>query len=94
MSKDIRIKKGLNIKLIGEAEQTTTETTVAGVYAVKPENFHGIIPKLTVKIGAEIKAGEPLFYSKSDERILFPSPVSGKVEEIVRGERRKVLEIR
>jgi Na+-transporting NADH:ubiquinone oxidoreductase subunit A len=94
MSKDIRIKKGLNIKLIGEAEQTTTETTVAGVYAVKPENFHGIIPKLTVKIGAEIKAGEPLFYSKSDERILFPSPVSGKVEEIVRGERRKVLEIK
>lgn len=94
MSKDIRIKKGLNIKLVGEAEQTTTETTVSGVYAIQPENFHGIIPKLTAKIGTEVKAGESLFYSKNDERMLFPSPVSGKVSEIVRGERRKVLEIR
>jgi Na+-transporting NADH:ubiquinone oxidoreductase subunit A len=94
MSKDIRIKKGLNIKLVGEAEQTTANTNVAGVYAIKPENFHGITPKLAVKIGAEVKAGDSLFYSKSDERILFPSPVSGKVEDIIRGERRKVLEIK
>ena len=84
MSKDIRIKKGLNIKLVGEAEQTTTETTVSGVYAIQPENFHGIIPKLTAKIGTEVKAGESLFYSKNDERMLFPAPVSGKVSEIAR----------
>ena len=84
----------MDIKLVGEAEQTTTEIYVSGVYAIKPENFHGIIPKLTVKIGAEVKAGDSLFYSKSDERILFPSPVSGKVEDIIRGERRKVLEIK
>jgi len=94
MSKDIRIKKGLDIKLVGEAEQTTAEINVSGVYAIKPENFHGITPKLTVKIGAEVKAGDSLFYSKSDERILFPSPVSGIVEDIIRGERRKVLEIK
>lgn len=94
MSKDIRIKKGLNIKLVGEAEQTTAITNVAGVYAMMPESFHGITPKLTIKIGAEVKAGDSLFYSKSDERILFPSPVSGKVEDIIRGERRKVLEIK
>ncbi len=91
MSKDIRIKKGLDVKLIGEAEQTTTNTSLSSVYAIKPEDFHGIIPKLIAKVGAEVKAGEALFYSKSDERILFPSPVSGKVTEIIRGERRKVL---
>ena len=94
MSKDIRIKKGLDIKLVGEAEQSTAETKVSGVYTIKPENFHGIIPKLTAKIDTEVKAGESLFYSKSDPRVLFPSPVSGNVVEIVRGERRKVLEIR
>ena len=93
MSKDIRIKKGLNIKLVGEAEQTLAVTETAGVYAIKPEDFHGIIPKLNVKVGAEVKAGESLFYSKSDARILFSSPVSGKIIAIVRGERRKVLEI-
>ena len=93
MSKDIRIKKGLNISLIGEAEQTTTQHATGGFYAIKPSDFHGITVKLVAKEGAEVKAGEPLFYSKSDERILFPSPVSGRVTEVIRGERRKVLAI-
>ncbi|WP_405565431.1 Na(+)-translocating NADH-quinone reductase subunit A [Polaribacter sp. Asnod6-C07] len=94
MSKDIRIKKGLDIKLVGIAEKNTTKSTLSSVYAVKPEDFHGIIPKLVAKEGAEVKAGETLFYSKSDERILFPSPVSGKVVEVIRGARRKVLTIK
>ncbi|MGB1284830.1 MAG: NADH:ubiquinone reductase (Na(+)-transporting) subunit A, partial [Polaribacter sp.] len=88
----MRIKKGLDIKLVGEAEKSTTNISLSSVYAVKPEDFHGITPKLVAKEGAEVKAGDTLFYSKSDERILFSSPVSGKVTEIIRGERRKVLE--
>ena len=94
MSKDIRIKKGLDIKLVGGAEKTVKDTSLSSVYAVKPEDFHGIIPKLVAKEGAEVKAGEVLFYSKSDERILFPSPVSGKVVEVIRGARRKVLAVK
>ncbi|WP_299051670.1 Na(+)-translocating NADH-quinone reductase subunit A [uncultured Polaribacter sp.] len=94
MSKDIRIKKGLDIKLVGEAEKTTTNVSMSSVYAIKPDDFHGIIPKILAKEGTEVKAGQALFYSKSDERILFPSPVSGKVVEIVRGARRKVLSIK
>ena len=82
MSKDIRIKKGLNIRLVGEAEQTTTQLATGGFYAIKPSDFHGITVKLIAKEGAEVKAGEPLFYSKSDERILFPSPVSGKLPRL------------
>jgi len=94
MSKDIRIKKGLDIKLVGGAEKNTTDISMSSVYAIKPDDFHGIIPKIIAKEGTEVKAGEALFYSKSDERILFPSPVSGKVVEIVRGARRKVLTIK
>ncbi len=94
MSKDIRIKKGLDIKLVGEAKQATSSIAVKGVFAIKPEDFHGIIPKLTAKEGTEVKAGESLFYSKSDERILFSSPVSGKVTEIVRGAKRKILTVK
>ena len=94
MSKDIRIKKGLDIKLVGEAEQITTNIPTKGLFALKPEDFHGIIPKLIAKEGAEVKAGDSLFYSKSDERILFSSPVSGKVTEIVRGAKRKILTIK
>jgi Na+-transporting NADH:ubiquinone oxidoreductase subunit A len=94
MSKDIRIKKGLDIKLIGVAEKTTTNVSLSSIYAIKPEDFHGITPKLVAKEGAKLKAGDTLFYSKSDERILFPSPVSGEVVEVVRGARRKVLAIK
>lgn len=94
MSKDIRIKRGLNISLIGEAEQVTTELPLGSVFAIRPDDFHGVIPKILAKEGTEVKAGEALFYNKSDERMLFPSPVSGKVSEIVRGARRKVLAIK
>ena len=94
MSKDIRIKKGLDIKLVGVAEKNTTNSSQSSVYAVKPEDFHGITPKLVTKEGAEVKAGDTLFYSKSDERILFPSPVSGKITEVIRGARRRVLAVK
>ena len=94
MSKDIRIKKGLDIKLVGEAEKNTKNSSLSSVYAVKPEDFHGITPKLVAKEGAELKAGDTLFYSKSDERVLFLSPVSGKVVEVIRGARRKVLAVK
>ena len=94
MSKDIRIKKGLDIKLVGIAEKTTTQSSLSSVYAIKPEDFHGITPKLIAREGAKVKAGEALFHSKSDERILFPSPVSGTITEVIRGERRKVLTVK
>jgi Na+-transporting NADH:ubiquinone oxidoreductase subunit A len=94
MSKDIRIKKGLDIKLVGVAEKTTTKSSQSSVYAVMPEDFHGIIPKLITKEGTEVKAGEALFHSKSDPRILFSSPVSGKVVAVERGARRKVLAVK
>jgi Na+-transporting NADH:ubiquinone oxidoreductase subunit A len=94
MSKDIRIKKGLDIKLVGEAEKTTTNISLSSVYAIKPEDFHGITPKLLAKEGVNVKAGQALFYDKNDERILFPSPVSGTVAEVVRGARRKILAIK
>jgi Na+-transporting NADH:ubiquinone oxidoreductase subunit A len=94
MSKDIRIKKGLDIKLVGVAEKNTTDSSQSSVYAVRPEDFHGIIPKLITKEGAEVKAGEALFHSKSDPRILFSSPVSGKIVAVERGARRKVLAVK
>ncbi|MFD2564490.1 Na(+)-translocating NADH-quinone reductase subunit A [Aquimarina rubra] len=91
MSKDIRIRKGLDIKLVGEADKVTVDATKSNVYAIKPDDFHGIVPKVIAKQGTEVKAGEPLFHSKTNEKMLFPSPVSGEVVEIIRGAKRKIL---
>ena len=94
MSKDIRIKKGMNINLVGEAEKTTTKAVLSNVYAIKLEDFHGITPKMLVKQGAEVKAGEALFYNKNIEDMLFVSPVSGELIEIERGARRRILTLK
>ena len=94
MSNDIRIRKGLDISLLGSAEKRTKELPLASLYCLKPSDFHLVIPKLVAREGAVVKAGDAIFYDKRDERVLFPSPVSGTITEIVRGERRKILEIR
>lgn len=94
MSRDIRIKKGLELNLVGAADQTTTKAVSSNIYALNLLDFHGITPKMLVKEGAEVKAGEPIFYSKTDEEIVFVSPVSGELVEIVRGARRKILTIK
>ena len=94
MSQDIRIKKGLDIKLIGAAEKVTQKANSSNVYTLKPEDFHSIIPKLSVKVGAKIKAGELVFYNKANEDMKFPSPVSGELVDIIRGEKRKILAVK
>ena len=93
MSKDIRIKRGLTLKLEGEAEKELVQAPRSKTYAIKPPDFHSVIPKLVVKEGARILAGDELFYSKYTEETRFTSPVSGTVKEIKRGDKRKVLEV-
>lgn len=94
MSNDIRIKKGLDLKLKGEADQKISEVSRSQVYTINPLDFHKVTPKLVVKEGAQVKAGEVIFFSKYDEAVKFVSPVSGKIIEIKRGEKRVILEIR
>lgn len=88
-----KIKKGLDIMLEGAAEQQLAVCPLAETYAVKPADFNGIVPKLTVKEGCSVKAGDPLFVDKATEKIAVVSPVSGTVKAIERGERRKLLRI-
>ncbi|WP_370391567.1 Na(+)-translocating NADH-quinone reductase subunit A [uncultured Winogradskyella sp.] len=94
MSKDIRIKKGLDIKLVGAAETVTENAIKSNFYSIQPEDFHSIIPKLVAKEGTHIKAGETIFYNKDNEAMKFVSPVSGEVSEVKRGERRRILSIK
>ncbi|MGB4205363.1 MAG: Na(+)-translocating NADH-quinone reductase subunit A [Bacteroidales bacterium] len=93
MNKIVKIKKGLDIPLAGHAEKVLKDLDSTN-YAVKPTDFIGVVPKLLVKEGDEVKAGTHLFFNKYQERILFTSPVSGKVTEIRRGEKRLLEEIR
>ena len=94
MSKDIIVKKGLNINLVGDAIKTLDISKSSKYYSVYPDDFHGVYPKLTIKADEKVKAGDVLFYDKNNEKVKFVSPVSGKINEIQRGERRKVISIK
>lgn len=94
MSKDIRLKKGLKINLKGEADKVYASIPQSKSYSLKPTDFHGLTPKLVVKEGDKVQAGSCLFYDKYNDKIRFSSPVSGTVEAIVRGAKRKILEVR
>ncbi|GAB6975466.1 Na(+)-translocating NADH-quinone reductase subunit A [Prevotella falsenii] len=91
MTEQIRLRKGLDIKLKGRAEKKTMPLELSKLYAVVPGDFVGVTPKMTVKVGDHVKAGETLFVNKISEEVRFASPVSGVVKSIERGDRRKIL---
>ena len=93
MSKHFKLKRGLNIRLKGAAEAVLEDAPAPKSVALKPTDFPGLTPKLSVKADAPVKAGDALFFDKYNPEILFTSPVSGTVKAVNRGERRKILEI-
>lgn len=95
MGKFIRIKKGFNINLAGKAAPQIVPIEHAETFAIKPTDFPGMyIPKVLVKEGDTVKAGSPLFHDKRYPEVLHVAPVSGEIATIVRGAKRKLMEIR
>ena len=91
MANVIKLHKGLDIHLQGRAEEKLIQLKSNGKYALVPDDFEGVTPKVVVKEGDKVKAGDALFINKQYPEVKFASPVSGTVREVARGERRKVL---
>ena len=91
MANVIKLRKGLDIHLQGKAEEKKIQLKSKGQYALVPDDFEGITPKVIVREGDHVLAGDALFVNKQYPEVKFASPVSGTVREVVRGERRKVL---
>ena len=94
MAKVIKLRKGLDINLKGKATAEITSVGCAGVYALMPDDFTGVKPKVVVKEGDIVKVGDALFVDKLHPEVKFVSPVSGTVSMVERGDRRKLLSIR
>ena len=90
---NIKLSKGADIKIKGVADRVYANIPQSDFYAIKPTDFHLLTPKLQVKVGDRVDAGDVVFYDKNCDTIKFTSPVSGVVHDIVRGEKRKILEI-
>ena len=87
----IKLKKGYDLKLKGNVEDlNVVKAKQPQFFAVVPDDFTGIVPRLEKKEGDIVAAGEALYHDKSHEAIKVCSPVSGTVKEVRRGERRKI----
>ena len=95
MALKIGIKKGFDINLQGSISDNIVNNIPSSSFAIKPDDFIGITrPKLLVKSGDEVVAGSPLMYDKLSDDVMYTSPVSGEIADIIRGEKRKIEEIR
>ncbi|MBR0182331.1 MAG: Na(+)-translocating NADH-quinone reductase subunit A [Bacteroidaceae bacterium] len=94
MAKVIKLRKGLDINLKGKAAAEIATVKCPGEYALCPDDFYGVKPKVVVKEGDAVKVGDALFVDKLHPEVKFVSPVSGTVSMVERGDRRKLLSIR
>lgn len=92
MSINIRIKRGLDIPLEGKASGWL-DVVKPQTVGIVPDDFEGHKWKNVVKEGDEVVQGSPLLKDKDSGLICIVSPVKGKVKEIKRGERRKILAV-
>ncbi len=90
----IKLKKGFSLNMAGPlASGDVEKLPQPNVCAITPDDFTGIIPRLEVREGDPVKAGQVIFHHKDCEELKVVSPVSGTVKAVVRGERRKIMRI-
>lgn len=93
MASVIKLRKGLDISLKGKAAEEFFPVKETGLFAMIPDDFPGVTPKVAAKADEKVKAGEPLFFDKNHPELKIVSPVSGTVMKVERGARRKILNI-
>lgn len=94
MANVITIKKGLSLNLKGKAPLSSLGTAARGkTYAIVPDNFVGLVPKLCIQLGDRVEVGTPIMYHKASPELKLTSPVSGEVVAINRGAKRKLLSV-
>ena len=91
---EIIIKKGLNIPIEGSpiSELSKEEKKVKHV-GLLGDDYPGMKPTILVKVGDNVKLGQPLFEDKKNPGVFYTSPASGKIKTIHRGDKRVFLSI-
>ncbi len=93
MASLIKLKKGLDIALEGVPQQSMASVKEDPSWTFVPDDFNGLTPKILVRAGEPVAVGQPVICDKLHPEIQIVSPVSGTLESVNRGERRKVLSV-
>ncbi len=88
----IKISKGLDLPISGTPENILEDVDVRTCGVLGTDHV-GFKPTLKKNIGDEVKAGEILLENKKDQNIYITSPASGRITDINRGNKRRLLSI-
>lgn len=89
----IKLSKGLNLPIAGAVENMQPRVVPTGRVAIVPDDFPGFVPKVDVAVGDTVSAGDALMHDKNHPQLRLVAPIAGRVAEVERGERRKLLKI-
>ncbi len=89
---EFKITKGLDLPISGAAEKNLSTLSLGATTGLTTSDYHFKF-KLLCKVDDYVKVGSPLVCNKENPGIQLVSTASGRVKEIVRGERRALLAI-
>lgn len=89
----IKLNRGLDLPIKGAPEQTISDGQPVRFAAVIGDDYIGLKPRILVSEGDKVGAGDPVLENKEVPDALIVSPVSGTVESINRGHRRKLISV-
>jgi Na+-transporting NADH:ubiquinone oxidoreductase subunit A len=88
-----KLAKGLDLPIRGVPDQRIDEGKAISKVAVLGDDYIGLKPTMRVKVGDKVKQGDILFEDKKNPGVFVTSPAAGKVAEVNRGEKRKLLSV-
>jgi len=89
----ITIKKGLDIPIEGQPEQTISDGPAPRTVAAVATDVSGIRPRMAVQVGDRVRLGQALYRDKRNPEVPFTAPGAGEVIEINRGSRRALQSV-
>ncbi len=92
-SRTIKITKGLDLPITGAPVQNIYQAKTPGTVAVLGIDYVGMKPRFEISVGDHVKLGQVLFSDKKMPAVKYTSPGSGRVMEINRGDKRRLLSV-
>jgi len=89
----ITIKKGLDIPIEGQPEQTISDGPTPRKVAAVASDVSGIRPRMGVQVGDRVRLGQALYHDKRNPGVPFTAPGAGEIIEINRGARRALQSV-
>ena len=91
MNRTYSIERGLDLPITNPPKQTVSNGPDVTQAALLGDDYVGMKPTMLVQVGDRVKRGQPVIEDKKNPGVIFTSPVSGTVNAIHRGEKRRFL---